>query len=151
MGIRPIEVNDIGELMRLASAMHQESIYREMAFDPQTVMGLFASAMDARKPAVWGVTVTRGDEVIGFGLGACGPNWFGPDMLASDLAIYIDPEHRGGSAGPRLMQAFTDWANSTGAKLVMVGVSAGINPERTGRLYERLGYGDPYTIYRHMK
>lgn len=59
----------------------------------------------------------------------------------SDTALYVLPTYRGGTAAARLVRALVAWAfNETDAYKVTLGVSTGVHPERTGRLYERMGF-----------
>ena len=58
-------------------------------------------------------------------LGMLVPSWFGRDWTASDLALYLTPEHRGGTTAARLVKAFVTWAQAAGAKQIRPGVSTG--------------------------
>ncbi len=50
--------------------------------------------------------------------------------------------------GKRLVERFTDWADALGAKTDIIGVSTGIDPERTGRLLELMGFRPMGMTYR---
>ena len=88
------------------------------------------------------------DDVNGVIIGYATEYFFSHEMMAGDISFYIKPEKRGGILAARLIKAFTDWAHSMGAKRPMVGVSTGISPEMTGKLYERMGYTEKFAVYR---
>lgn len=63
---------------------------------------------------------------------------YGPVRVAKETMWWIDPAHRGGTAAPRMLDAFERWARAKFAKFVGV---AGMGAEpRVGVLYERCGY-----------
>lgn len=59
--------------------------------------------------------------------------------MAWDLLTYVVPEHRGG-LGIRLIKAYIERAKLLDIDDIHIGVSTGLEPERTGKLYERLGF-----------
>ena len=80
---------------------------------------------------------TNGD-VIGGMAGTVTQSWFGNDMVANDLALFIHPDHRGGMLAARLIKTFVKWARLAGAKQIRPGVISGC--EVAAKLYERLGF-----------
>lgn len=82
---------------------------------------------------------TRSDERVGLIAGTVGPHPFNPERtMAMELWWWVTPEARGSSAGARLLDAFDDWANDSGADLVSFTLEAEspVNP----RTLERRGY-----------
>ena len=138
---------DIPALLVLGAAMHKESRYAKLDFDPEKLRGLGETILG--DPDSWlALVAERDSEIIGFCIGYVAPHFFGNDLTSGDLAIYVVPEHRGGTIGARLVKLYTGWCEAKGVKEPLLGVSAGITPGRTGRLYERLGYTDQYIIYK---
>jgi len=145
--IRPMTAQDIPVLIDMGAAMHKESRYAKLDFDPGKLRDLGETILG--NPEAWLVLVAERDGgIIGFCIGYVAPHFFGNDLTSGDLAIYVMPEHRGGTIGARLVKLYTSWCEAKGVKEPMLGVSAGITPERTGRLYERLGYTEKYIIYK---
>jgi GNAT superfamily N-acetyltransferase len=145
--IRPMTAQDIPALLVLGAAMHGESRYANLDFDPQKLRLLGETMLG--DPDSWlALVAERDSEIIGFCIGYVAPHFFGNDLTSGDLAIYVVPEHRGGTIGARLVKLYTGWCEARGVQEPLLGVSAGITPERTGRLYERLGYTDQYIIYK---
>ena len=92
-------------------------------------------------PAVGGVLVAeREGTLVGMFAFHVGTHFFGHDTFASDVVMYLKPGSRGGSVFPRLVRAFEEWADEHGVKEKILGVSAGIDHERTVAVLERMGY-----------
>ena len=67
--------------------------------------------------------------------------WFAPDTrVASELAWWVDPSHRGGSAGVRLIRAFERWAKARGIEHVCMSDIQTNDSASAGPLIERQGY-----------
>jgi GNAT superfamily N-acetyltransferase len=138
---------DIPVLLVLGAAMHGESRYAKLDFDPEKLRGLGETILG--DPDSWlALVAERDSEIIGFCIGYVAPHFFGNDLTSGDLAIYVVPEHRGGMIGAMLVKLYTGWCEARGVKEPLLGISAGITPERTGQLYERLGYTERYIIYK---
>ena len=138
---------DIPVLIGMGEAMHGESRYAKLDFDPGK-LSLLGETMLGNPDSWLAVVVERDGEIIGFCCGYVAPHFFGNDLTSGDLAIYVVPRHRGGTIGARLVKLYTDWCEARGVKEPLLGISAGITPQRTGKLYERLGYTDKYIIYK---
>ncbi|HVV59676.1 MAG TPA: GNAT family N-acetyltransferase [Gaiellaceae bacterium] len=89
-----------------------------------------------------------GGELVGYLGGALGTYPFCDEILAHDLGFYVAPEHRRSSAAARLARAFVAWARHKGAREVQLAVSSGVDVERIGAFYERLGLNKVGGIYR---
>lgn len=145
--IRPMTAQDIPVLLVLGAEMHKESRYANLDFDPEKLWQLGETMLG--NPETWlALVVERDGDIIGFCCGYVAPHFFGNDLTSGDLAIYVVPEHRGGTIGARLVKKYTAWCEAQGVREPLLGVSAGITPDRTGQLYERLGYTEKYTIYK---
>lgn len=73
---------------------------------------------------------------IGMIAGLVNPFVFGDDLVATEIAWWIEPEHRGNHVGVDLLNAFEGWAKDVGCSLVtMISLD-----DRLGAYYERTGY-----------
>lgn len=71
----------------------------------------------------------------------CGPMLpWSSASVAVDQIVYVRPEKRGTKHGLLLIKAYEEWANDLGAKEVRLSIASGIHEEKSGRLYEKLGY-----------
>lgn len=147
MLIRWMTIEDLSIAIAMGSSMHKESWFSEFDYADEKLQGL------------WDITETYPDmyckyvaedkgELVGMFVGMCAEHYFGYDKIASDLLLYVTPEARGGTAAPRLIKAYEKWALASGAKEIHVGVSTGVNEDRTVKLYEKLGFNSKATLLR---
>ncbi len=68
------------------------------------------------------------------------PFWFGPSTILADTVLYVHPDHRGSSAIPRMLKKMEIWGAGLGAIRSTVGLSSGIDTERTACFFEKLKY-----------
>ena len=76
-------------------------------------------------------------EVVGGIVGVVQPLLMSNTVVASELAWFVDPNHRGKGA-IKLVKAFEGWAKEKGAEYVTMADIRGIAD--LSKLYERLGY-----------
>lgn len=147
MKIREMSLGDVHHSLSLAADMHQESWFREFDFDVKKALSIWDRKV--AQPDRWCLFVAEDDDkIIGVFAGCAFEHFFGNDLVATDLILYVDPSHRGGSAAPRLIKTYEQWARQIGAKDIQIGVSTGVNAERTARLFEKLGFGHRAYIFR---
>lgn len=71
----------------------------------------------------------------------------GVDVIASDVALFVKPEFQGGLTVVKLIKRYESWAKEKGAKCIELGVSSGLNHERTLSIYSNLGYRPSSVTY----
>jgi predicted N-acetyltransferase YhbS len=82
-----------------------------------------------------------GGQVVGGIVGISTALWYAPQVrLASELAWWVEPQHRGGSAALRLLRAFEDRARSTGHQRCAMMMIVALGGDTLDKLYKRLGY-----------
>jgi N-acetylglutamate synthase-like GNAT family acetyltransferase len=86
------------------------------------------------------VFVAEAKEVVGFICGVLHDQFFTQQKFANDMALFVDPVHRGSSAAFRLIKAFENWAKEKGVSHIWLGQSVGQNIDSTAEFYSRLGY-----------
>lgn len=136
MNLRMATPDDLPAIVVLGRVMHQESSFAPMDYDVDRVKETISDLMNKSQFVV--VAEDTNGEVIGGMAGMVTQSWFGNDMVANDLALFIHPDHRGGLMVVRLVKAFVHWAKLAGAKQIRPGVVSG---SRTAEaLYDRLGF-----------
>lgn len=136
--IRPATPADIPQMLALGEAMHAESRYARMAWCTPKVCGLLDMLIASDDGLV--LVAERGGEIVGGFMGMVSEHYFSRDKVATDFALFIAPDRRGGIAASRLLQAYREWAQARGAVSVQLGVTTGVNTEDTARLFERCGF-----------
>lgn len=135
--VRTAREDDIDTLLAMGRAMHEESPrYAGKVFVEAKARGLIGRLL-----RTGGVFVAElGGLTIGMAGTYCVEHIFGFEKFAGDFVLYVLPEYRGSSAAKRLVRAIEAWAKEQGATEVLLGISTGVETERTAKLYEHLGY-----------
>jgi GNAT superfamily N-acetyltransferase len=146
--VRSATLADMDALLALAVPMHAESPrYRVMALNLEKVERTFAWAL--AHGAVL-LAETEG-EAAGMAIAFAAERWFSDERYATDLLVYVKPEHRGSSAFARLVRAMETWCRSEGIHDLAPGVSTEADALRTVHAYERLGYRlSGYMVSKHV-
>ena len=75
---------------------------------------------------------------VGYLMGLVDALYYSDKKFATDMGIYVREEAQG--MGYYLVKAFLRWAWSrTGVVQIILGISSGVDLERTGALYEAMG------------
>lgn len=136
MKLRMATMDDLPAMAVLGREMHATSSYAPMDYDPERLKETITDMMNKSQFVV--VTEDTNGEVIGGMVGMVTQSWFGRDMVANDLALFVAGNARGGMAAIKMMKAFVHWAKLAGAKQIRPGVTTG--HERAEQLFERLGF-----------
>jgi|688.fasta_scaffold988438_2 RimJ/RimL family protein N-acetyltransferase len=78
---------------------------------------------------------------IGLLVAMIAPLWYAPRVrVASEMAWWINKEHRRSTAAIRLVQAFEQWAQSNGAVAICMSNLDGENASAVSGMLNRMGY-----------
>lgn len=140
MKIKPVETaDDIAAFIGIAHAMVKESNFSNLEFVP-AVFALRLAGYAASDHCLALVAEDSNGRAVGGIIATLGESDFGNDLIAQDHGVYVHRGARGSAAGRLLINAYTQWARDKGAKRICFDVAAGINPDRTAKFIERLGY-----------
>ena len=135
--IRPAEYTDVPSLVELGAIMHAESpVFCKLTFDREKLYTTIGNVIEHGFAMVY----ESNGHIRGVILAMVAPHWFSKDLFTCDLALFIEPQHRGGIAAVRLLNAYANWAQESGAKLIQFGIMTGVGVETTAALCERLGW-----------
>ena len=135
--IRPMTGDDVDEVVELAAVMYRESAnYRRMEFSPERVREMAGMVMQSG----FAMVAIKDGRMIGLMAGSLVQPVFSRDLMACDFLLYVLPQHRGGTAAIRLVNAYVQWAKQDGAKLITVGVTAGIDNDAAIAFYTAMGF-----------
>lgn len=132
------EGEDLREIIAMGSEMHATSSFSALTFDPRH-FGMFVIDLIVGPQHVVYLAEVDG-QVAGAVLASAVPSMIGPDLVASEHALYVRPEHRRSGAAPALIEAYVAWARQLGVKRVNVGNSAGMDDSRYVRLMQGHGF-----------
>lgn len=138
MMIRRATPDDFQRLADLGALMHAESPrFRDFTYQPARVLEMLAWLTNSPQGLVL-VADMPFEGVIGGIMAMAVPHYACDLVQASDMAFFVHPEFRGGTAAARLVHGYLDWAREMGAE-PSIGVNTGVQPQRTGRLLAALG------------
>jgi hypothetical protein len=105
-------------------------------YDPQKMESSVRQAIDLDSQEIF---LLENDGII-IGMLACVVTeyLFSNRRVTTDLAWFVDKDHRGGTKSIRLIKAYEDWARSVGAEYICMADIT--NMQELGVLYKRLGY-----------
>tara|TARA_R100001460_G_scaffold74795_1_gene115919 strand:+ start:298 stop:747 length:450 start_codon:yes stop_codon:yes gene_type:complete len=139
--IRNMTEEDVDFCIELGKSMHEESYFRQFDYNFDKLKVFVTNLVNTPEQSCALVAIKEG-QIIGFFLGISNEHWFGTDKMSCDLACYIIPSERGSMTATKLIKQYEKWAKEIGVKEMLIGVSTGVNSDRTASLFERLGYGD---------
>lgn len=121
-----------------------ERFYAEAGFEyPDNVREYYNQLND--NPLIFTV-VERGK---GFIVGFIAPSFLEPSKIqCSELAWYVEPEHRGSSVAIKLMKKYENFAKEKGCNYVTMVCLDNLNPDKVGDIYHKLGYN---TLEHHFR
>lgn len=71
--------------------------------------------------------------------GQLSPEYFSGKTIASDLGMFVRKDHRGSPTFFRMYSEFETWAKQHGAYKIVLYHSTGIEPEKTEKVFSKLG------------
>lgn len=141
--IRKAKQSDFESILNLAAEFWLQTDYDEV-FERDHTLVMVKMAFDHGLLAV----VEINDEVVGF---CAGVKSFilasSKAMIATELAYWVDPQHRGGKNGIALLHFMEELVKEQKIKYwTMIAMQSSM-PEQVGRLYENMGYVRSETGY----
>lgn len=135
--IRKIDKNDLLKIVDLCKMMYEEGAnHKRLSFSPERVLEVVATTVETGYISV----IEQGEELVGIMAGCLVQPAFSRDFMACDYMLYVVPKCRGGMTAIRLVRDYIKWAKEGGAKLITVGVTAGIDNDFAVKFYEALGF-----------
>ena len=138
MVIRRATEDDLADLVWAACDMVNESPAWE-AFDPEAMRRTLGMIFKGGGVA-FVAELPKRSRLAGTVVAFISTRPFSGEKFVADLGVYVAPEHRGSGLASQLVRVLEAWAREEGAVEVQLGISSQIHAERTGKLYERLGY-----------
>lgn len=134
---------DVPLMLELGKAMHEESRFRAFKFNDEKVTRFFSAAV--RVPEL--IVLVDGDPVHAMLVAYVQQFWWGDDLESDDLLLYVAPEKRGKSSAIRLVNEYKRIAKRMGVADPRLSTGTGVETQRTGKLFERLGFEGTGLMY----
>jgi len=145
--IRDATLEDIDDLIALGEAMRAESLEPYPPIDREIARAYVAAAV--QRPATFLLALAETDRPIGMITAVAGPYCFSPVLRAASDLLFVLPEYRGGMTAMKLIARFQEWTADIGAVSATMSVATGVHPERTGKLFQRMGFRPMEFLYRY--
>ena len=129
--------------------MHAESVFSKYDYNDEKVALAIGTLIEL--PHGIALVATTQGKVIGGFLGRIDKHWFGDDLQAYDLALFILPEHRGSTAAYKLIREYIARAKAFGAAQISIANSTGFEPKRVKRLFEVTGFDHVGYVMEYVK
>mgnify|MGYP003133234784 FL=1 len=133
--IRDLTVEDVPAIIALARVMSEEAgplLHAERtSYILSSILGL---------DTVFAQGDVREDGCRSMLIGEISEHPFLNAVFAQELVIYTHPDYRGGIGAVKLIKSFTSWAEEKNVDYIKLEATAGINNDRTSKLFSRLGY-----------
>lgn len=138
MIIRRANENDIEKLLVLSESFYQVAGYKDIIpFCKESSREYVLISLDM---GLISVAEHKG-EVVGFVLGLAIPFIMNKEYLVgTELAWWMEPEHRKGSAGIKLLAHIEKSAKEMGCRMWSMMSLEGLEPEKIEKLYLSRGY-----------
>lgn len=136
--IRKATLDDIEQMVELGTEMHLESEYVRYSFDPIKVAKTLTGVIEDKNGIA--IVAERDGSILGGMIGYVTSHYFGNDLVASDLAVFVTSEERKGRLALKLIYSFIEQAKSLGANHISLANSTGVESDRIKALYERIGF-----------
>lgn len=137
--IREATFLDLPALLDIGARMHGAApVYAKMKFDARRLASTLTSLIGVEHGYVW--VAERDGAVVGVMVACAVDHWCSASRVATEMALFVEPELRGSFIAARLIKGYLAWAHALGCSIVTAGVSTGVDEERITALYVRLGF-----------
>ena len=148
MKVRQATQEDAWHVFQLAKAMASETAtYADYDFDSNKSLHFIVDHIDNPMRLMLVAETDQGEIVGGF-LATATETYFGRDIVTQDDAFYVLPDHRGRNTLAKFLMGYHQWAATFNPKAVYLGVTLGINDERTVKALTLAGYEPFGTLLR---
>lgn len=119
-------IGDIPAIVTMAKTFQQNSLFKDCGFDEAKVNQIILQCMDPQKPYFMTIGLEDG-KILGAFCGNVCEYFFSKQLIASDLAIYVNPEDRRFAYKflNKAVAEFEEWAKQWGAIEVCIAGSSG--------------------------
>lgn len=134
---------DALQILELGKMIHQESRFRDEPYSEDKCWRALNGTLEFPDS----VFIAYDDQFNGFILIRMGTEFFNEIKRASDMALYVKPEHRGSSLFVKLIFAAEKWAKENGAVDLTINHNTGIDVDKAAGSFIKLGFTEHGRIF----
>lgn len=98
-------------------------------------------------PAGFVKVVTKDDEIVGCLIAIATELPINDFIVSQELMFWLDPDHRNGKTSPKLIDAYSEWAEAIGCNFARLSSIDQILGGKAGVLFKRKGFQATETAY----
>jgi GNAT superfamily N-acetyltransferase len=141
MSIRFATAEDIPTLVDIGRVYQQESRFKRYRYNPEKLrLNLENLVANTSGSHCFFVADNAKREPYALLIGCIETYFFSDEPVAQSILFWVHPEHRGGSAAVKLMQAFRKWAMNRNAFEVAIGVNSAVHIDKADQFFRKLGF-----------
>lgn len=141
--IRPAKLEDVPEIVRMSAVFWDESPFK-VEFDQYTTEAMAESCISEGTLIVLDV----GGSVVGFACLVVGALLGNMNYKsATEIAWWVDSDHRGGKGGIMLMKGLEEIARDKGCKYLSMAFMVSSMPDAVEGIYKKMGYSKTEVLY----
>mgnify|MGYP000559383605 CR=1 FL=1 len=98
-------------------------------------------------PAGFVKVVTKDDEIVGCLIAIATELPINDFIVSQELMFWLDPDHRNGKTSPKLIDAYSEWAEAIGCNFARLSSIDQLLGGKAGVLFKRKGFQATETAY----
>ncbi len=140
MKIRLANASDLEAMISLGRQMHQESRFAHYALNESKLRQLVLQLLEEPKINAILLAETERDGIVGMLAVSLIPLFFTDVFVAQDRWYYVAKNHRGSSAGLKLLMAFRKWAENRQAREMNINMSVDIDQAKFHKFMTHMNF-----------
>lgn len=141
MSIRFATMTDIPAFVEIGRVYHQESRFKSYGYNEEKLTGNLKKLVENKSGShCFFVADDKNGKPYALLIGCIESYFFSDEPVAQSILFWVHPEHRGGSAAVKLVQAFRKWALNRNAFEVAIGVNSAVSIDRADQFFRKLGF-----------
>jgi GNAT superfamily N-acetyltransferase len=137
MTVRSGTGEDVVQCVVMASRFWELTDHKNIPFDPDSTIDYFELGL---KSGLFSVAEVSGN-LVGFVIGVTAPCMVNRNYkIGAELAWWVEPEHRNGSIGIKLLKHIEQGAKEAGCAIWSMMCLESQEPEKVESMYLRMGY-----------
>jgi hypothetical protein len=147
MFLKLAEEKDREDFIKMSLNFFEASPFNSMTFDRDGLDAFFDLSIASKREAIVILLVSEEGKNVGMVAGIAQPPLFSKDIVATELAWWVDEEYRKTRKSIELLLAFDDWGKRIGAFGNCLASIEGFSPPSVDKYYTNIGYSRTENSY----